>query len=74
MLFAWGLSTLILATWIQAAIHPTGQITISVNAYGELWWEAIVLPAAWLLITWYLLHHMRRIRRAGKRDKRRHDS
>ena len=59
LFFSWGLSSLILVTWIQAALHPSHQIIIGVNTYNELWWEAIILPLAWVLVTWNLIYTLK---------------
>jgi len=58
--FAWGFTSLMLATWAQAALSDSYSITIYVNRFNELWWEAILIPIAWLLVTWYLVGALRR--------------
>lgn len=63
LLLAWLFSTLMLATWIQAAIHPSHRITIAVDEYGELWFEWIVVPLAWAICTFGIAATLYRERR-----------
>lgn len=63
LLVAWLFSTVMLATWMQAALHPSHRITIAVDEWGELWWEWMLVPLAWGIGTFAIAATLYRERR-----------
>ena len=53
-LLATGFSIVLLYTFIIAVING-GQVTISINTYGEMWIETIVIPIAFAFMLYGLL-------------------
>ena len=47
----WGLSSLFVAIFLSTGLTPGYCAIIRSNLYNEFWFEAILFPAVWLLIT-----------------------